>query len=109
MTPPFIPGLELAGALYAEVVAPLLEDEPGRPRYAAALLGAGSEVLGWPGTRAMSGCTCWPASGHASRRRRLFRAGVPRRVTSSAPPHPRTRWARGRVRPGRLWGAGAPP
>jgi hypothetical protein len=32
MTPPFIPGLELAAALYAEVVAPQLEDEPGRPR-----------------------------------------------------------------------------
>ncbi|MDQ2876332.1 MAG: DUF4037 domain-containing protein, partial [Actinomycetota bacterium] len=51
MTPPFIPGLELAGALYAEVVAPLLEDEPGRPRYSAALLGPGSEVLGFDSQR----------------------------------------------------------
>jgi Domain of unknown function (DUF4037) len=51
MTPPFIPGLELAGALYAEVVAPLLAGEPGRPRYAAALLGPGSEVLGFDSER----------------------------------------------------------
>jgi hypothetical protein len=35
MTPPLFSGLELARALYAEVVAPLLADEPGRPRYAA--------------------------------------------------------------------------
>jgi hypothetical protein len=47
MSEPFIPGLELARALYAEVVAPLLADDPGRPRYAAALLGPGSEVLGF--------------------------------------------------------------
>jgi hypothetical protein len=51
MTPPFIPGLELARALHAEVVAPLLADEPGRPRYAAALLGPGSEVLGFDSER----------------------------------------------------------
>ncbi|HMH94614.1 MAG TPA: hypothetical protein VK586_26460 [Streptosporangiaceae bacterium] len=203
MAPPFIPGLELAGALYAEVVAPLLADEPGRPRYAAALLGPGSEVLGfdsersadhdwgprlqiflapgagrdraagiavrlagslpatfrgyptafpvsrepdgaartrvevvadlvawlglgfdprrpatvadwlaapaqrlaeltagavfhdgpgWPGTRAMSGGTCWPASGRASARRRPFPAAAPRRATSSARRSSRPGW-----------------
>jgi hypothetical protein len=51
MTPPFLPGLELARALYAEVVAPLLEAEPGPPGYAAALLGPGSEVLGFDSRR----------------------------------------------------------
>jgi hypothetical protein len=51
MTPPFMPGLELARALYAEVVAPLLDAEPGAPGYAAALLGPGSEVLGFDSQR----------------------------------------------------------
>ena len=51
MPPPFVPGLELARALYAEVVAPLLVAEPGRPGYAAALLGPGSEVLGFDSQR----------------------------------------------------------
>jgi len=43
----FVPGVRLAGEFYAEVVRPLLEAEfPGLP-YAAALIGAGSEVLGF--------------------------------------------------------------
>ncbi len=47
MAAPFIPGLELARLLHAEVVGPLLEEiAPGR-RYSAALLGPGSEVLGF--------------------------------------------------------------
>ena len=42
-----MPGVRLAGEFYAEVVRPLLEAEfPGLP-YAAALIGAGSEVLGF--------------------------------------------------------------
>jgi hypothetical protein len=41
----FIPGLELAGEFYAEVVHPLLGQEFPGLRYAAALLGPGSEVL----------------------------------------------------------------
>ena len=43
----FIPGLRLAGDFYAEVVRPLLEEEFPALRYAAALLGPGSEVLGF--------------------------------------------------------------
>jgi len=43
----FIPGLRLAGEFYAEVVHPLLEEEFPALRYAAALLGPGSEVLGF--------------------------------------------------------------
>lgn len=45
--PPFLPGLELAAGLYADVVEPLV-----RPwRHAAALLGPGSEVLGYDDAR----------------------------------------------------------
>jgi hypothetical protein len=43
----FIPGLRLAGDFYAEVVGPLLDEEFPALRYAAALLGPGSEVLGF--------------------------------------------------------------
>lgn len=39
----FVPGVELAQAFYEEVVAPLVGDVP----HAAALLGSGSEVLGF--------------------------------------------------------------
>lgn len=42
MTPAFMPGLDLAEAFYREVLAPLI-DAP----HAAALLGEGSEVLGF--------------------------------------------------------------
>ena len=41
--PAFVPGLDLARAFYDEVVAPLVGDTP----HAAALLGPGSEVLGF--------------------------------------------------------------
>ncbi len=44
---PFVPGAELSRRFYAEVVRPLLDAEfPGLP-YAAAHLGAGSDVLGY--------------------------------------------------------------
>jgi hypothetical protein len=42
---PFIPGLQLAGEFYAEVVRPLLADEYPGLRYSSGLLGPGSEVL----------------------------------------------------------------
>ena len=45
--PAFVPGLELAGDFYAGVVRPLLADEFPGLRYAAALLGPGSEVAGF--------------------------------------------------------------
>lgn len=45
--PHFLPGLDLSRALYEEAVAPLLDGTP----HAAALLGAGSEVLGLDGPR----------------------------------------------------------
>jgi hypothetical protein len=43
----FVPGLRLAGEFYAEVVRPLLGQAFPGLRYAAALIGAGSEVLGF--------------------------------------------------------------
>jgi hypothetical protein len=47
MTRLFIPGLKLARDFYAEVVRPLLDEQfPDLP-YSAALLGPGSEVLGF--------------------------------------------------------------
>jgi hypothetical protein len=51
MTMPFIPGLELARQFYAEVVGPLLDQSfPGVP-YSAALVGGGSDVLGFDSPR----------------------------------------------------------
>jgi len=47
MTAAFIPGLQLAEAFYDEAVRPLLDQAFPRLPYAAALLGAGSEVLGY--------------------------------------------------------------
>lgn len=47
MAAPFIPGLALAGAFHDEVVRPLLDEAFPQLEYAAALLGAGSEVLGF--------------------------------------------------------------
>ncbi len=43
MSPPFVPGLELARGFYEDVVAPLAGDVP----HSAARLGWGSEVLGF--------------------------------------------------------------
>jgi hypothetical protein len=47
MAPPFMPGLMLARAFYEEVARPLLDEAFPQLRYAAALLGPGSEVLGF--------------------------------------------------------------
>jgi hypothetical protein len=47
----FIPALRLAGEFYAEVVRPLLDEEFPALRYAAALVGPGSEVLGFDTAR----------------------------------------------------------
>jgi hypothetical protein len=45
--PEFIKGLELSGLFFEEAVRPVLEADFPRLRYAAALLGSGSEVLGF--------------------------------------------------------------
>jgi uncharacterized protein DUF4037 len=47
VTPPFVPGLDLARGFYAEVVRPLLQEEFPGLDYAAALLGPGSDVAGY--------------------------------------------------------------
>src|SRR5579862_2952451 len=45
--PDFLPGLQLCGLFYQEILRPILETEfPGLP-YSAALIGSGSEVLGF--------------------------------------------------------------
>src|SRR5829696_4335049 len=49
--PVFIPGLELSSALYTEIVAPLLAEAYPNLRYSAALIGYGSEVLGYDTAR----------------------------------------------------------
>lgn len=49
--PVFIPGLELSSAFYTEIVAPILADAYPRLRYSAALIGYGSEVLGYDTAR----------------------------------------------------------
>src|SRR5262249_27789412 len=43
----FIPGLELARKFYEEAVRPILESDFSGVPYSAALIGAGSEVLGF--------------------------------------------------------------
>lgn len=45
--PAFIPGIELSRRFYEEVVRRLIEPELGDEPYAAALLGTGSDVLGF--------------------------------------------------------------
>lgn len=45
--PDFVPGVELGRRFFTEVVRPLLADAFPRLRYGAALLGSGSEVLGF--------------------------------------------------------------
>ena len=47
----FVPGVRLADEFYSEVVRPLLEAEFPGLGYAAALIGAGSEVLGFDSER----------------------------------------------------------
>jgi hypothetical protein len=43
----FVPGLELSGGFYREMVRPILETRFPRLPYTAALIGSGSEVLGY--------------------------------------------------------------
>ena len=45
--PEFVPGLELSRAFYQEAVAPILAMAFPDLRYSAALIGSGSEVLGY--------------------------------------------------------------
>ena len=47
MSATFVPGLQLAREFYAAEVRPLLENQFSGLRYAAALIGQGSEVAGF--------------------------------------------------------------
>ena len=51
MTTPFIPGLDLARQFHAEVVGPLLDQSFPGITYSAALIGGGSDVLGFDSAR----------------------------------------------------------
>jgi Domain of unknown function (DUF4037) len=51
MGTPFLPGLDVAGQFYADVVRPRLDRLCPGLRYSAALLGPGSEVLGFDSER----------------------------------------------------------
>jgi hypothetical protein len=51
MATPFIPGLELARQFHAEVVGPLLDQSFPGVAYSAALIGGGSDVLGFDSAR----------------------------------------------------------
>src|SRR5687767_5453674 len=56
--PTFIPGLELSRRFYSELVHPLLDQHhPGLP-HAAALIGYGSEVLGFDTEMSMDHAWC---------------------------------------------------
>lgn len=50
---PFMPGLELARRYYHEAIAPILDREFPGLHYAAGLLGAGSDVVGYDTERSM--------------------------------------------------------
>ncbi|MEA2527616.1 MAG: hypothetical protein QOF73_4843 [Thermomicrobiales bacterium] len=49
--PEFVPGQELSGLFYAEAVAPILAEAFPQLRHSAALIGYGSEVLGYDTAR----------------------------------------------------------
>ncbi|MEV4753768.1 DUF4037 domain-containing protein [Micromonospora sp. NPDC049559] len=52
-SPPFVPGLRLCRAFFAEAVRPLLDEAYPDLRYAAARLGPGSDVLGFDTERSV--------------------------------------------------------
>ncbi|UED84210.1 DUF4037 domain-containing protein [Streptomyces profundus] len=89
MTPEFLPGLRLSRILYEEAVRPLLDKEYQGLRYAAARVGAGSEVLGFDtarspdhewGPRLELFLTPEEAAEHGAELRRLFRERLPKEV-----------------------------
>jgi hypothetical protein len=53
VAPAYLPGLQLAREFYAAVVRPLLDEDFPQVRYAAALLGPGSEVAGFDSQRSV--------------------------------------------------------
>jgi hypothetical protein len=49
--PDFIPGLKLSHQFYTEIISPLLSQKYGHIKYSVALIGSGSEVLGFDTVR----------------------------------------------------------
>ncbi|WP_062208531.1 DUF4037 domain-containing protein [Streptomyces sp. NBRC 109706] len=88
-TPEFMPGLRLSRILFEEAVRPLLDEGFPGLRYAAARVGAGSEVLGFDterspdhewGPRLELFLTPEEAAEHGADLRRLFRERLPKQV-----------------------------
>lgn len=84
--PPFVPGLELGEALYREVLRPLLDAEHPGLSHSAALIGTGSDVLGFDtvrsrdhhwGPRAQIFLSSPDLDTHGEALRALFRARLP--------------------------------
>ncbi len=91
--PEFIPGLELSGIFYEEAVKPILERQLPALPYGAALLGNGSEVLGYDtplsrdhhwGPRVMLFLSASDAAHYAEAIHAALRDQLPRRVRGYA-------------------------
>jgi hypothetical protein len=82
---PFIPGIELARRYYAEVVRPLLDRHAPGLAHSAALIGWGSDVLGYDSARSTDHnwgprCLIFVGPGDAARVneiRSMLAAGLP--------------------------------
>jgi hypothetical protein len=93
----FVPGVRLAGEFFAEVVRPLLEAEFAGLGYAAALIGAGSEVLGFDSERSTDhdwGPRLLVFLEDEEAERRLGPAGTADQVIDSTPALGELRYAR---------------
>jgi hypothetical protein len=78
--PDFIPGLQLSEAFYREAIRPILDAYFPGLKYAAALIGSGSDVLGYDTARSTDhgwGPRCWlflPDADHATYQPRIDEA-----------------------------------
>lgn len=92
MAAEFVPGIELARRLHHEVVGPLLDHELGDRGYASALLGPGSEVLGFDTARSTD--HDWGPrlqiflDPYAEERAAALRARIARRLPTAIAGHP---------------------
>jgi hypothetical protein len=97
--PAFIPGLQLSEAFYREAVRPILDEHFPGLIYAAALIGYGSDVLGYDTERSTDhgwGPRCWLFLPDADAE--MYRAPIDEALQSHLPPTFRgypTRFSRG--------------
>lgn len=97
----FVPGLELSRRFFAEAVRPVLDRDAPRLRYSAALLGPGSEVLGFDdprstdhdwGPRLQLFLTALDSERQAPRLERLLADRLPARFLGHPVDRPADRW-----------------